>query len=110
MILECLDDPIVQAVNDQLKKLGLTLIRLRDLRNQSPLMHGYRGIDVEKGDFRGEKTIKEIIRVGYRLLDFLIEQGALDRKEWERLQVVLRPYPYDPLALQEPTVNIRAEA
>jgi hypothetical protein len=82
-----------------LKAIDLSAIELRDARNQSPLIHGYRGIDVEKGKFKGEETIRQLLQVGYQLIDFLIEQNALPADEWQRLQVVLRPYAYDPLAL-----------
>lgn len=99
MILECLEDPICQKIKEELEALSLTLLELRDLRNQSPLMHGYRGIDVEKGAFKGEQTIRKLISIGYQLIEFLIEQEELNAEEWKTLQVVLRPYPYDPLTI-----------
>jgi hypothetical protein len=101
MILECLKDPLCEKVHEELKALGLTLLGLRDLRNPSPLMHGYRGIDVEKGVFKGEQTIQQLIRAAYELINFLIEQETLSQDEWKRLKVVLRPFDYDPLAVGE---------
>lgn len=97
LILGQLKDRTLARLQEGLRHLDLSMQQLRTIRNESPFYHG---LETGKQAVK-DKQLQGLVQLGYALLEDLVQVHAISAADLGTLQLLTRPFSYDPLTLLE---------